>query len=94
MIDLIFGVLTPLSAIFQLYHGDTIMTSFLIHYHNKIFILYIAAHGSHGQFLISIKIVITCKKNSFTWTNQNNRKNKNKLSIIIPNKIIAKISIS
>ena len=51
---------------------------------------YIPAHGSHGHFLILNKGVITCKSKSF---HMNHSKNKNKLSIKIPNKIIAKISI-
>ena len=50
----------------------------------------IPAHGSHGQFLILNKGVITYKSKSF---HMNHSKNKNKLSIIIPNKLIPKISI-
>ena len=38
----------------------------------------------------NIKQVVSHVKNSFTWTKQNNSKNKNKLSIIILNKIITK----
>ena len=53
-------------------------------------------HGSHGHLLIVIlnKWYYIWKKNSFTWTKQNNSKNKHKLNIII-NKIKSnKISIN
>jgi hypothetical protein len=71
------------------------MTSFLFHYSNKICILYkwfiyTCSWFSWTSTNSNIKQVVLPVKNSFTWTKQNNSKNKNKLSIIILNKIITK----
>ena len=53
--------------------------------------LYISCSWFSWTFTNSnIKQVVLHVKNSFEWTKQNNSKNKNKLSIIILNKIITK----
>ena len=45
--------------------------------------IYIPAHGSHGH-LQTLNKWYYMYNNGFTWTKQNNNKNKNKLNIVIP----------